>query len=146
MEVQLTTRPLSLAAAARALEAPGLGGVVLFAGRVRADRTARGAVEAIDYESDRALALRRLAAIAATARRRFGAERVVLWHRTGRVPADETSVIAGAACGHRAEAFAAARYLIEELKRSVPLWKTERVRSGRRPPRRRARRAGRSAG
>jgi molybdopterin synthase catalytic subunit len=133
MEVRLTRRPLSLAAASKSLERRGLGGVVLFAGRVRPDRAAGGIVVAIEYESDPTLARRRLEEIVAVAHRRFGAERVVLWHRVGRVRANETSVIAGAACGHRVEAFAAARFLIEELKRSVPLWKSERVRSARRP-------------
>ena len=146
MDWRLTSRPLSIAAAARALEGPGLGGVVVFAGRVRPDREAGGIVVALDYESDRATAERRLAEIAATARRRFGAERVVLWHRVGTVASGDVSVIVGAACGHRDRAFAAARYLIEELKRSVAIWKRAQVRPGRRPRRPPARRAGRSAG
>jgi molybdopterin synthase catalytic subunit len=146
VEVRLTTRALSLAAAERELSAPGLGGIVLFAGRVRPDRTPRGRVGALDYESDVVPALRRLEEIAREGRRRFGAERVVLWHRLGRVPVNAVSVVAGAACGHRAEAFAAARFLIEELKRSVPIWKAERARSVRRPRPRRSPQGGRSAG
>ncbi|HTP55766.1 MAG TPA: molybdenum cofactor biosynthesis protein MoaE [Thermoplasmata archaeon] len=128
------------------LEGPGLGGVTVFVGRVRPDATAGGRVVALDYEADPPLARRRLAEIEAIARRRYGASRTVLWHRLGRVPVDETSVIAGAACGHRAAAFAAARFLIEELKRSVPIWKRERARPARRPRRRPGRRAARSAG
>ncbi|MFY9717564.1 MAG: molybdenum cofactor biosynthesis protein MoaE [Thermoplasmata archaeon] len=146
MEIRLTRRPLSLAAASKALEGPGMGGVVVFTGRVRPDRAAGGAVVSIDYESDTRAARRRLGEIVAVAHRQFGAERIVLWHRIGRVRVNETSVIAGAACGHRAEAFAATRFLIEELKRSVPLWKSERVRSARRPRRRRAPPVGRSSG
>ncbi|HTW56301.1 MAG TPA: molybdenum cofactor biosynthesis protein MoaE [Thermoplasmata archaeon] len=144
--VRLTDRPLSVPAAARALAGPGLGGVVLFVGRVRPDRTAAGRVVALDYEADRRRAVRRLEEIAREARSRFGAGRVVLWHRVGRVPVDAPSVIVGAAAGHRAPAFAAARFLIEELKRSVPLWKATRARPARprrpRPRRRTARSAG----
>ena len=146
MGVRLSKRPLSLAAAERELSGPGLGGIVLFAGRVRPDRTARGRVRALDYECDRAPAIRRLEEIAAEGRRRFGAERVVLWHRLGTVPVNAVSVVVGAACGHRAEAFATSRFLIEELKRSVPIWKTERARPVRRPRSRRSPRVGRSAG
>jgi len=136
VSVRLTSRPLSAASAMRALEGPGLGGVVLFAGRVRPDRTAGGRVRALDYEAHRPLALAALGDLERTARRRFGAERVVLWHRLGRVPVGETSVLVGAATGHRAAAFRAARYLIEALKKEVPIWKAapERPARRRRPP------------
>jgi molybdopterin synthase catalytic subunit len=130
-------------AAMHALEGPGLGGVVLFAGRVRPDPVEGGRVEALDYEAHAAPARAQLRALERTARRRFGARRVVLWHRVGRVRVGEVSVLVGAACGHRAAAFEATRFLIEELKRSVPIWKTVRARRGRRPPRRPRPRAGR---
>jgi len=133
--IRLSRSPLSYQAAARELGGTALGGLVLFAGRVRPDPTARGRVVALDYDADRAPAIRRLREIADLARRRYGARRVVLWHRIGLVRAGEVSVIAGAACGHRREAFAAARFLIDELKASVPIWKTERARPARRRPR-----------
>jgi molybdopterin synthase catalytic subunit len=143
MSVRLTRRPLSMAAAFRELEGPGLGGVVLFAGRVRPDGTARGRVTALEYEAHAPIARKVLAELERTARSRFGAKRVVLWHRVGTVPVDEASVLAGAATGHRAEAFAAARFLIETLKSDAPIWKSERARPARRPRPRPAGRAGR---
>lgn len=146
MSVRLTTRPLSVAAAMRALEGPGLGGVVLFAGRVRPDRGRGGRVIALDYEAHGPLARARLAELERSVRARFGARRVVLWHRLGRVGVDEVSVIVGAACAHRARAFDAARFLIEDLKATVPIWKTDRARPGRRPRQRPARARARSAG
>ncbi len=146
MSIRLTRNRLSLGAASRALEGAGLGGVVVFAGRVRPDSRPAGRVVALEYEVDRAMALRRMRALDAAARRKFGARRVVLWHRFGRVEVGETAVIAGAACGHRAKAFDAARYLIEELKATVPIWKSDRVRPARRPRRPPSRRAGRSGG
>jgi len=133
MSVRLTRRRLSATAAMSALEGPGLGGVVLFAGRVRPDATARGRVTALDYEAHASLARKVLADLERTARARFGAERVVLWHRVGVVPVDETSVLVGAATGHRARAFEAARFLIEKLKVEAPIWKSERERPARRP-------------
>jgi molybdopterin synthase catalytic subunit len=144
--IRLTTRPISGAAAQRALEGPGVGGVVIFAGRVRPDPTPAGRVVALVYDVHGPLALARLRAIAAIAERRFGARRVVLWHRSGRLKVGEISVIVGAACPHRDPAFRAARYLIEELKASVPIWKAERARPARRRRPRRARSAARSAG
>ncbi|MGD0587259.1 MAG: molybdenum cofactor biosynthesis protein MoaE [Thermoplasmata archaeon] len=136
MSVRLDRRRLSYVAALRALTGPGLGGIVVFIGRVRPDPTPRGRVVALDYEAHLPLARSVLAGLERTARTRFGAERVVLWHRTGTVPVDEASVLVGVAAGHRAEAFAAARFLIEELKAKAPIWKSDRARSARRPPRR----------
>lgn len=131
MSVRLARGRLSVSAAMRELEGPGLGGVVLFVGRVRPDVTPRGRVAALEYEAHQELALAGLSELGRNARTRFGARRVILWHRLGRVPVDEASVIVGVATGHRAEAFAAARFLIEELKVKVPIWKAEPARRAR---------------
>jgi len=145
--VRLGPAPILLASVDRLLRAgPDDGGVVVFAGRVRPDPRRGRRVVALDYEVDRTPALERLRAIERTARRRFGARKVLLWHRTGRVRVGETAVVVGAACRHRAEAFVAARYLIDELKASVPIWKEERARPARRPPRPPRRPGARSAG
>ncbi|MGA8663995.1 MAG: molybdenum cofactor biosynthesis protein MoaE [Thermoplasmata archaeon] len=146
MSVRLSSRPLPLRSALRELEASHLGGVAVFVGRVRPDRTREGPVVALVYEADRAPALRALARLETLARRRFGAGRTVAWHRVGRVRVGEAAVVVGAACGHRAEAFAAARFLIDELKRTVPVWKEVRARPVRRPRPRPSRPRGRSTG
>ncbi|MGP8072756.1 MAG: molybdenum cofactor biosynthesis protein MoaE [Thermoplasmata archaeon] len=146
MSVRLSSRRLPLGAALRELEGAHLGGVAVFVGRVRPDRTRTGRVLALLYEADRPLALRALARLETEARRRFGAGRTVAWHRVGQVGVGETAVIVGAACGHRAEAFAATRFLIDELKRTVPVWKEVRARPARRPPRPPSRRHARSTG
>ncbi|HYB79759.1 MAG TPA: molybdenum cofactor biosynthesis protein MoaE [Thermoplasmata archaeon] len=143
MSVRLSRRRLSVAAAMRSLEGNELGGVVVFVGRVRPDRTRRGRVVALEYESHRPLAEAALAELERKARRRFGLGGVVLWHRLGPVPVGEPSVIVGAAAGHRVQAFAGARFLIEQLKAKVPIWKRARARPGRRPRSRPGGRAGR---
>jgi molybdopterin synthase catalytic subunit len=132
VSVRITRRPLSFAAAARELEGPELGGVVLFAGRVRGDVSGGNRVVALDYEVHEGPAIRVMKELERTVRKKFGAERTLLWHRVGRVKVGEVSVIVGAACGHRAPAFAAAQYLIDRLKLTVPIWKEERGRSGHR--------------
>ena len=143
MSVRLTRAPLSVPAAMRLLGGDRWGGVVMFVGRVRPDPMPRGRVAALEYEAHRAVALAALSELERAARRRYGAGRVVLWHRLGPVPVGEPSVIVGVATGHRAPAFAAARYLIEQLKRKVPIWKTDRAQPARRQRSRRRGRAGR---
>jgi molybdopterin synthase catalytic subunit len=142
VSIRLSRRALSLAAAARELERPGLGGVVLFAGRVRPEGRGPRRVVALDYEVHEAPALRDLSALDRAVRQEFGVGATVLWHRIGRVRSGEIAVIVGAAAAHRAPAFAAARVLIDQLKATVPIWKTERTAdAGRRSsPRSRARR------
>jgi molybdopterin synthase catalytic subunit len=147
VSVRITPRGLSVAAAYRELEDAESGGVVLFLGRTRPDRNRGGRVVRLDYEADPEMARASLEKLARYGRARFGARRVVLWHRVGAVPVGAVSVIVGVAAPHRADAFAAARYLIDALKRSSPIWKAERrARPGRRPRARRSRRRGRSAG
>jgi molybdopterin synthase catalytic subunit len=146
MSPRLSARPLSVSAAFRELNDPTLGGVVVFIGRVRADPTPEGTVSALLYEAHRGPALIALRELETETRRRFGAGRTVAWHRVGRVRVGEIAVIVGAACGHRREAFAATRFLIDRLKQTVPVWKEARARPARRPRPRPRRRRARSSG
>ena len=125
MEVELTRRRLDMARAYRELEDPESGGVVVFVGRVRPDRSEHGTVAALWYEADERMASQLLHSLVERARRRFQARRVVLWHRLGKIGVGEVSVIVGVAAGHRAEAFQGARFLIEGVKQRVPIWKSD---------------------
>lgn len=105
---------------------PQCGGVVVFSGTVRDHAEGRPGVTALDYEAYESHVLDRLAAIAAEARRRYpGIGRLAMLHRTGHLEVGETSVVVVASAPHRAEAFDAARYSIDELKATVPIWKRE---------------------
>jgi molybdopterin synthase catalytic subunit len=126
MTCEITTRPLHLGAVELHLPDPGSGAVVVFVGRVRPDAVKGRRVIALVYETDRAMALRRMRALERRARRRFAARRVYVIHRVGRIPVGGASVIIAVAAAHRSKAFAAARFLIEELKREVPIWKADR--------------------
>lgn len=132
MSVRLTSGPLRIDAAYRALAGPSHGGVVVFVGRVRPDRVPRGKVAALLYEAHQGPAIAALEAIARRALRRAPGSRVILWHRTGVLQVGVASVIVGAATPHRADAFALARWLIDRLKAEAPIWKTDRVRPARR--------------
>ena len=137
MSLRLTPRPLRAEEALRELDSPLAGGVIVFLGRVRPDRSSAGRVAALFYESHRALALRSFRTLARAAESRYELRRIVLWHRLGIVEAGEISVIVGVAAPHRAEAFAAARFLIDRVKSETPIWKTDRVLLERQPRKRR---------
>ena len=147
MACEITTQPLSLAGVERHVGDPESGAVVLFVGRVRRDAVGGRRIAALDYETDPAVVLKQLQELERRAIRRFGARRVYLIHRVGRIRVGGASVIIAVAAAHRAKAFRAARFLIEQLKREVPIWKSNRwtrapaARRRRRPPRPRGRRS-----
>ena len=102
------------------------GGVVCFAGTVRDSSDDRPGVKALTYEAYEEQAVIRLQEVAAECRRRWpDVVRIALLHRTGRLELTEASVIVVASTPHRADAFAAAKYCIDTLKETVPIWKAE---------------------
>lgn len=100
------------------------GAVLLFWGVVRNENQGR-AVESLEYEAYPAMAEALLAEIAREAQARWGTGAIAIQHRTGRLAVGEGSVAIAVASPHRAEAYEASRYIIEELKRRVPIWKRE---------------------
>ena len=122
--VALSDAPLPVGEAYRFLTHPGAGGVALFVGTTRR-WTGERETRHLDYEAYEPMALGEMARLCAAARARWALTRACLLHRLGTVPVAEASVIAGASAPHRAEAFEAARWLIDELKASVPIWKRE---------------------
>jgi molybdopterin synthase catalytic subunit len=119
--VALSSVPLDLATLVQAAADPEHGGLVTFIGSTRRE-TERRAVRALVYEAYEELALRELGAIAGEAADQFGA-RVAMAHRTGRVAVGEPSVAVAASAPHRPAAFAACRYVVDELKARAPIWK-----------------------
>lgn len=97
------------------------GAVVLFLGTVRSDP----GVQALDYEVYRPMALKQMEEIVALTRKKFGALEVSIIHRLGRIAVGRASVAIAVSAAHRAEAFAACEWAMNEVKRIVPIWKTE---------------------
>ncbi len=127
--VGLTEHPIDVAALEASVEGPGHGAVVTFVGRAR-DRADDGrAVTELEYEAYPEMAAATLAALAAEAADRWGVA-VALVHRTGVVPLGEAAVAIVTAAAHRAAAYEANRYLIEEIKARLPIWKRERFADG----------------
>jgi molybdopterin synthase catalytic subunit len=127
--VLLTPEPLSLDAAFRAVLRPDCGGTALFVGTTRSPNQGRQ-VDELQYEAYEEVARPELERVGAQAADRNGLGAVYLAHRVGVVPAAEPSVIVAASAPHRAEAFAGCRELIDELKRTAPIWKKERWEGG----------------
>ncbi|MEA3075803.1 MAG: hypothetical protein QOF60_711 [Actinomycetota bacterium] len=102
------------------------GAQVLFTGTVRDTAAGRTGVEWLEYEAYEEQARPRLQAVADEARARWPSiGRIALLHRTGRLELAEVAVVVVVAAPHRGEAFAAARFAIDAVKASVPIWKKE---------------------
>lgn len=112
-----------------ALEGMAVGAVVCFEGRVRDHNDGR-AVSGLSYQAYAALAEAEGRRIMAEARGRFAIERAVCVHRVGDLALGELAVWAGVAAGHRAAAFDACRYIVDQVKVRVPIWKREHYREG----------------
>jgi molybdopterin synthase catalytic subunit len=105
---------------------PNCGAVVTFSGVVRDHSHARDAVSALEYETSAELAERRINEIVAVARERWPSlEAVAIHHRIGQIELSEAAVVVAVSSPHRADAFDAARFCIDTLKQTVPMWKRE---------------------
>jgi molybdopterin synthase catalytic subunit len=105
------------------------GGTVLFCGTVRAGPD-DGPVKAIEYSAYDQMAESEFDRIVAEVVDRWPDVRVALEHRLGKVPLGEASIVIAAAAPHRADAFDACRYVIDETKVRVPIWKREYLDDG----------------
>ncbi|HEU0054870.1 MAG TPA: molybdenum cofactor biosynthesis protein MoaE [Longimicrobium sp.] len=120
----LTDQPIDAARLLARVVSPEDGCALLFWGVVRNENDGRP-VAHLEYQAYAAMAEREMRAIADEAIARFGTGDIHVEHRVGRLEVGEASVAIAVASPHRAEAFEASRYVIEQLKRRVPVWKRE---------------------
>ena len=125
----ITTSPIDPSTVLARVGAPADGAVALFVGTVRNANEGRP-VGGMEYEGYAAMAREQLAAIVSEAAVRAGTGRVAAVHRLGELAVGEASVAIAVSTPHRAEAFDAARYVIEEIKKRLPVWKRERYLDG----------------
>jgi molybdopterin synthase catalytic subunit len=122
---------LPVAAAAAWVVRPHCGATVVFTGTARDHAPGRPDVDHLEYEAYDGPATERLALVADETRARWpDVGRIALLHRTGAVAVTEAAVVVAVSAPHRAAAFEAARFAIDELKRTVPIWKKERWAGG----------------
>ena len=113
----------------KAVTRPDCGAIALFVGTTR-DHHEGKKVETLSYEAYDAMAVAALSAIEEEATRRFEIKVCRIVHRLGEVPIIEASVMVAVAAAHREPAFEACRWAMNELKRTVPIWKKEHYAEG----------------
>jgi molybdopterin synthase catalytic subunit len=119
----LTEQPIDVGALTGAVQSPTRGGIAVFLGMVRNHQDGRGVIR-LHYSAYEPMAEAECASIVSEAQAKWDAA-VSVAHRVGRLEVGDTAVAVVAASAHREEAFAACRYLIEQIKRRVPIWKQE---------------------
>jgi molybdopterin synthase catalytic subunit len=125
----IVATPIDAASAIAQVEAPHCGGLVIFDGRVRNHHGGRD-VARLEYEAYRLLAESEGNAILAEARQRFDIHAACCMHRVGVLEIGEIAVIVAVSAAHRDPAFEACRYIIDEVKGRVPIWKKESYADG----------------
>ena len=124
MLIRVTDEILSGDEAARAVESPAAGAINVFLGVVRNNNLGRE-VSHLVYDAYPEMAEKVMRQVAVEAQGRFSLEEVAILHRTGRLEIGETSLVVAVSCGHRAESFEAGHWLVDEIKKRVPVWKKE---------------------
>jgi molybdopterin synthase catalytic subunit/molybdopterin converting factor small subunit len=127
--VSLTRERIDSDALVGALKQPGDGAVVVFDGIVR-DNTRGRKTLYLEYEAYEEMALAEMQKLAVESQGRFAIDRVGVVHRLGRLEIGESSIVIVVTSAHRAAAFDACRWLIDTLKRTVPVWKKEHFADG----------------
>lgn len=124
MRVALVRDVIDTQAITDAIKAGEDGAVTVFDGIVRNNTRGRQTLH-LDYTAYEAMALEQMQALAIEAKERFGVRDVAMVHRLGRLEIGETSILIAVASAHRGVTFDACRWLIDTLKKQVPIWKQE---------------------
>jgi molybdopterin synthase catalytic subunit/molybdopterin converting factor small subunit len=127
--VALVRERIDSAALANSVKQGEDGAVVVFDGIVRNNTRGRRTL-CLVYEAYEEMALRLMQGLAAEAIAQHGVRQIALVHRLGRLEVGETSVLIAVSSAHRAQAFEACRWLIDTLKKTVPIWKKEHFEDG----------------
>lgn len=122
--IALTPDPIDYAASVERVRSHQAGAVVLFLGTVR-EMTAGRQTTALDYDAYPEMALKKMQELEDEARRRWPVIEVEILHRLGHLELGDISVSIALSCPHRTDAFEAGRFLIDEFKVIVPIWKKE---------------------
>lgn len=130
MRTAIVDRPIDSCALLEEIAHHRNGATVLFVGTVR-EVNDGSPVSGLDYSAYSAMAESELASIVAEAAQRWNTADIVVEHRIGSLALGDASVAIAAAHPHRGEAYEASRYIIEELKKRLPIWKREHYRDGR---------------
>lgn len=126
---RVTVKPIELQELVRYVSDPEAGAIATFIGTTRNNNEGRRVI-GLDYDGYSEMAEKELARIGAEAQTKWPICRMAIVHRLGPVQITEASVIIAVSAGHRDAAFAACRFAIEEIKKTVPIWKKELYEGG----------------
>lgn len=124
MLIRVTPDELNTAEAVAAVGSAAAGAINVFLGVVRDNNLGRR-VQYLEYDAYPSMAEKVMRELAEEAKERFGLEDCAVLHRTGRLEIGEASLLIAVSCGHRAESFEAGHWLVNEIKKKVPVWKKE---------------------
>ena len=122
--ISLSEEPIASASIGKRVRSNSDGALIVFEGVVR-ESSRRKTVKALVYEAYGAMALRQMEQLAETARGRWPITDLAIVHRLGQLAVGEVSVVIAVSAAHRGEAFDACEWVIDELKKTVPIWKKE---------------------
>ncbi|QIL76679.1 molybdenum cofactor biosynthesis protein MoaE [Hymenobacter sp. HDW8] len=130
MLIKLTDQPIDVAATIAAVEADGAGAVNAFIGTVRNQSTGRPVVR-LHYEAYDAMALHQMRLVAEQAQEKWPMlQKIAVVHRKGTLEIGHVAVVIAVSTPHRAESFAACQFIIDTIKKVVPIWKKEEFEDG----------------
>ena len=121
---RVVREPIDLPELVRAVTDPSAGAIATFIGTTRNQNDGRKVV-ALDYDAYPEMAEIELRRIGEDAGKKWKIERMAITHRVGPVAIGEASVVIAVSAAHRDDAFQACRFAIEEIKKTVPIWKKE---------------------
>jgi len=121
---RVTREPIDLQELVKCVTDASAGAIATFIGTTRNNNEGRKVI-ALDYEAYPEMAEKELARIGEEAKQKWRIERMAITHRIGPVQITEPSVIIAVSAAHRDDAFQACRFAIEEIKKTVPIWKKE---------------------
>jgi len=123
-QIQISPTPLNIQSCIDWIRSPESGGIDVFIGTVR-NATKGKAVLRLEFEAYEPMALAEMEKIVKQAFEKWPVQKVLIHHRTGVLQVGEVPVIIAVSAAHRAAAFEACRYIIDNLKQTVPIWKKE---------------------
>lgn len=124
MDKHIVTGPINISQLFASMHSPSSGAIVLFSGEVRDHHKGKDVLY-LEYEAYEPLASNLIASILDEAKHRWSLNEALCVHRTGRLAISDCAVVVITSAGHRAEAYEANRFIIDQVKSRVPVWKNE---------------------
>jgi molybdopterin synthase catalytic subunit len=127
--IQIVENKIDVEKVLESVQGPSAGGIDVFIGTTRNHANGKS-VRYLEYHAYKPMALKMMHRIADEAKAKWDVKKIAIVHRLGKLEIGETSVVIAVSSAHRKEAFEACRYLIDTLKKVVPIWKKEYFEDG----------------